>query len=67
MQTITRNHTNHRCGASHPKARLTAEQVAEIRAIYESGGVGYGYLAERYECGVSTVRDIVQRKTRWSG
>lgn len=70
MQTqaaITRNHTHHRCGPSHPKARLTTEQVAEIRALYARGGLGYGLLGEIFNCGASTIRDIVQLLTRWNG
>jgi hypothetical protein len=38
-----------------------------MRAIYDSGGIGYGYLAEIFNCGASTARDIVLRRTRWSG
>jgi Mor family transcriptional regulator len=65
MQTITRNHTGHRCGASHQRAKLTTEQVNAMRAEYSAGGAGYAYLAAKYQCGVSTVRDIVQYRTRW--
>ena len=66
MSQITRGHTNHRAGASHPKAKLTDQQVKEMRAIYESGGIGYGFLADYFKCGASTVRDIVQYRTRWT-
>lgn len=67
MNQITRGHTNHRAGASHHRSKLTSEQVAEMRAIYETGGKGYGFLAELYKCGASTVRDIVQYRTRFAG
>lgn len=66
-KAIARGKKNARCGLSHPKARLTTAQVIEMREIYDSGGVGYGYLAEIYKCGISTARDIVQRRTRWDG
>jgi hypothetical protein len=66
MSEITRGPTNHRAGASHPKARLTDKQVKEIREIYATGGIGYGFLAEYFKCGASTVRDIVQYRTRWA-
>lgn len=64
---ITRNHTRHRCGACHQKAKLTTEQVNEIRALYATDGYSYEALAIVFGCGVSTVRDIVQLRTRWSG
>jgi hypothetical protein len=62
---ITRNHTGHRCGASHQKAKLTDEQVSAMRADYEAGRGGYMALSRRYNCGISTARDIVQYRTRW--
>lgn len=67
MSRITRAPTGHRAGTSHPRSKLTSEQVAEMRAIYETGGKGYGFLAEIYKCGASTVRDIVQYRTRFAG
>lgn len=67
MSEITRAPSGCRVGASHQKAKLTSEQVAEMRAIYETGGKGYGFLAEIYKCGASTVRDIVQYRTRFAG
>lgn len=63
---ITRGPTNHRCGKSHPKAKLTDEQVRRMRSLYEQGKGGYGALAKVFECGASTVRDICQYRTRWS-
>ncbi len=61
---IKRNHTGHRVGECHGKAKLTDDQVAEIRAAYPHEG-GYGILAMRFGCGASTVRDIVKYRTRW--
>jgi|GEM_PF-2534379 len=63
---ITRNHTGHRCGACHQKAKLTDAQVAAMRADYDAGLGGYVELSRRYICGITTVRDIVQYRTRWS-
>lgn len=62
---ITRNHTNHRVGACHQHAKLTTEQVQAMRADYSAGRGGYVALSRLYGCGVSTVRDIVQYRTRW--
>lgn len=67
MSRVTRAPNGFRVGASHQKAKLTSEQVAEMRAIYETGGKGYGFLAEIFKCGTSTVRDIVQYRTRFAG
>jgi len=59
---IHRSPSGHRCGASHPKARLTDDQVKAMRA--DSQTIGYEKLAKRYGCGVSTARDIVTYRTR---
>jgi hypothetical protein len=69
MQTQSTNRTKHHqlSGPAHPRAKLTTAQVDEMRDIYESGGVGYGYLAEIFGCGISTARDIVKYRTRWAG
>lgn len=61
-----RNHTGHRIGEWHQKAKLTDAQVAAMRADYEAGRGGYQALSKRYGCGISTVRDIVQFRTRWA-
>lgn len=61
---IRRNHTGHRVGEHHPKARLSDAQVAEIRAKYRPGVYGYHRLAVEYGCGESTVRDICTYRTR---
>lgn len=67
MQTITRNQTGHRCGASHQRAKLSSEQVAQMRADYGTGRMSYERLAMIYGCGISTARDIVLYRTRWAG
>lgn len=59
-----RNHTGHRVGAWHPRAKLPDAVVAQMRADYVPGVVGYGTLARRHGCGVSTARDIVKYWTR---
>lgn len=68
MSTLTgkRNHTGHRIGEWHQRAKLTDAQVAAMRADYAAGIGGYPALAKRYGCGISTVRDIVQFRTRWA-
>jgi hypothetical protein len=63
---IRRNHTGHRVGESHQRAKLSDEQIKAMRADYEAGKGGYGTLAKRYECGASTARDICTYRTRWT-
>jgi hypothetical protein len=48
----------------HHRAKLTNEQVKQMRAEYMAYILGYGYLAKKYGCGESTVRDIVTYRTR---
>jgi transposase len=62
---IARNHTGHRVGEMHSKAKLTDQQVREMREIHGQG-IGYRRLAKRFGCGISTVRDIVLYRTRRS-
>jgi hypothetical protein len=62
---IARNHTGHRVGECHQRARLTD---AHVRAMREdrAAGLSYGRLALKYGCGISTARDIVNYWTRAS-
>ncbi|APQ14692.1 hypothetical protein BJP27_24265 (plasmid) [Pseudomonas oryzihabitans] len=63
---VTRAPSGHRCGASHPKARLTFDQVQAMRNDYAKGVGGYVALAKAYGCGISTARDICTLATRVS-
>lgn len=49
----------------HHRAKLTADQVRDMRAAHVPGKVGYETLAARFGCGVSTARDICTYRTRW--
>lgn len=51
-------------GQEHPRARLTDEQVAEIRDLHEQGGLGYKRLAARFNTSPSTIRNICTYATR---
>lgn len=62
---IARNHTGHRVGQCHHRARLNDEQVRALRSDHEEG-LGYVRLAKRYGCSISTARDIVTYRTRWN-
>lgn len=63
---VARNHTGHRVGECHQMAKLTDEQVRQMRKDRQRNGLSYLALSKRYECGISTVRDIVNYWTRAS-
>ena len=53
-------------GEDHPKARLSDEDVRQMRKDYLAYVVGYETLAKRWNCGVSTARDIITMRTRFA-
>lgn len=61
---MKRNHLNYRVGQDHHRAKLSDEQVAKIRRMYRPRIVGYETLAREFNCGASTIRDIVTYRTR---
>lgn len=65
---VARNHTGHRVGECHQKAKLTDEQVRDIRYLRQSNSKVWSYarLAARFNCGESTIKDIVTYRTRAS-
>ena len=68
---IRRNHTGHRVGESHQRAKLSDADVREMRAAYaqwqaEGKRKGYETAAAIWKCGVSTARDIITYRTRVS-
>ncbi len=56
--------SGHRCGESHPRARLTDEQVREMRQLREQRRKSYDLLGLIFGCGESTARDICTYRTR---
>lgn len=54
-------------GEKHHNAKLSDEDVKEMRKLRESRPDLWSYsaLAEHFGCGCSTVRDLVQYRTRW--
>lgn len=61
---IRRSPKGYRCGESHPRAKLTDQQVDEMRALRQKTGMSYAKLAAMFCCGASTARDIVCYWTR---
>ncbi len=51
-------------GEAHPRAKLTALQVRDIRRRYASEGITHQALANEYGLDKSTIGDIIRRK-RW--
>ena len=49
-------------GESHPKAKLTSEQVRQIRELY-SKGFSTNIIARNFKVSTWNVEEIVKRKT----
>ena len=49
-------------GERHPSAKLTAEDVREIRRLYESGNTSHARLAARYGVSPGAVGAVVRRE-----
>lgn len=67
MTKIMRNDRGWRMGEMHQNARLSSEEVENMRVDREELGLSYEKLAEKYGCGISTARDIVNYRTRTHG
>lgn len=61
---MKRNHTGHRVGQDHHRAKLTDEQVRQLRQDHDNDLGGYRTLAKKYGTSRSTARDIVNGWTR---
>lgn len=63
---MKRNHTGHRVGECHHRAKLSDSDVAEMRRLRHEKPWLWSYraLAEYFGCGQSTARDIVNHWTR---
>lgn len=51
-----------RFGEEHGRAKLTRDEVVEIRKRYKEGGVSFVRLAEDYDVTPTTIRYIVTRR-----
>lgn len=63
---MKRNHTGHRIGESHHRAKIPDAVVRAIRAEYLAYVRGYKRLGEKFGLPWPTVRDIVTYRTRSS-
>lgn len=61
-----RTASGHRLGEWHQRAKLSDDAVRCMREVRYHLGLGYRRLARMFQCGESTVRDIVTFRTRSS-
>jgi len=52
-------------GEKHHRAKLSDEDVYLVRQL-NNEGIGYKRIAKKFECGVSTIRDICTYRTRYT-
>jgi DNA invertase Pin-like site-specific DNA recombinase len=62
-QLIRRNSQGYRIGECHHNAKLTDDDCRLIRELRDEG-LTYKEIAEKFECSLWTVRDIVKEWTR---
>lgn len=51
-------------GEAHGHAKLTNEQVRDMRGLHQAYGKSYWVLARIFGCSQSTARDITKYRTR---
>lgn len=64
VRTVGVNIEGRRIGQSHPKAKLTDNDVDLIRDLYEGGGWSYRTLADKFEVRKQTIHKIVTYEQR---
>ena len=52
-------------GENHPNAKLTEQQVIEIRTRYANGGITHRQIAKEYGISNTNTHGIISRK-RWA-
>lgn len=62
--SIGTNEIGYRVGESHQLAKLSDNQIEEMRTLYEAGRHGYSRLAKLFNVPKRTVRDIVNYRRR---
>jgi len=61
---VSRGWTGHRIGESHPRARLSNEDVRLVRALHDEG-IGYKRIGEKFETSPKTIESICTGRTRY--
>lgn len=62
----TRRHPERLWGARNPNARLSDEQVAQMRVLWDAGGVTFVALGRQFGVNPTTARNIALRRKRVS-
>jgi transposase len=63
---MKRNHTGHRVGECHQRAKLSDGQVRNMRNAHEHLGMSRREVAEMFSVSYWTARDILDYRTRAS-
>ena len=66
MASMTRNHTGHRVGECHQRAKLSDAQVRNMRNAHEKLGMSRAEVADQFKVSYWTARDILTYTTRAS-
>lgn len=66
MASMTRNHTGHRVGECHQRAKLSDAQVRNMRNAHEQLGMSRAEVADQFKVSYWTARDILTYTTRAS-
>lgn len=62
--TIALNERGNRVGDSHHNAKLTNNEVDQLIAMHEAGGIGYRRLAKIWEVSPATARNLIKGRRR---
>jgi len=63
-KTVKLSEKNRRIGDDHPKAKLTDEEIEEIRSLYDDEMYGYTALARKFNVPKSTIAMICRYERR---
>jgi len=63
--TVRRNHTGHRVGEDHQRAKAPDDVVRRAREL-NAGGLGYKRIGKIVNAPARTVADWCRYDTRWS-
>lgn len=52
------------CGEAHHKARLSDDDVDQIRDLYEHHAISIRDIASKFECSPATIQSIIEYRSR---
>lgn len=62
---VKRCATRHRIGESHPRAKLSDDDVELMRQLHADHNVKPKEIAEKFECPIDTVYSILSYRSRY--